>query len=1234
MIPVLPASVESYLKEAGFTATEVMIIKNLLAKDALTLREMATLMTKSTGVLDQAVKKLVSKRIMKRESINGQTKYTLMSLDAIVQWMEKDRQKKSEELERKHQNFESFIASLQLDVHRPKLDHFDSLDGIKKAYASLLAEGTEMLSYCPITCKEEEDALREFRTQYARERQRRGIMLRIIAPDTPLGSRFQSRDPFEYRKTILVPPEELPYTFEKIIVGSTIACIDHAEKRACFIRYGKLAEAERAHFEVLWRRGQQQTAPTGQPVVESRGEAIQMPVELPKKPERSPLASDLGRFFFGRRSVGILVGLAVAAGSITYGLHQYTASLTLKHMGEEAMSIASTGALQINAADLDQLRVEGDWKKPEWAKVVGQLKAIRINNPNIIYVYIFREKASNKNQIEFVSDSHSINPYANIDNDPNNNVDTDGDGKIEVNGADLLQWPGQDFPEPPLGAFAAYNGSTYTKNVSTDQWGSFISGYAPIKNGSGQTVAVLAADVTAGTLKNLTNKTSSWVAYFLIFFFIALVVRLVLFHRPILTELDKIFRLREFFLTKKSVAILVGFVVLSAASTFGLYEYTAALNLRRLGEQAMSVATMGALRLNANDLNQLQIESDWTKPEWPKVVNDLNAIKNNSKIDFVYIIRKNPADKKQMEFVSDAQSLNPLANTDNDPTNDVDLNGDGKIDGNGTDQLIKPGQPYPDVPHEAFDAYNGPTYTKDVYGDGWGLMISGYAPVKDKNGHTVAILSADLQAGTLKNITIDSSSWMAYFFIFFAILILIRFIIFNRDVLMKISNFFRLKEFFFTKRSMVILIGFAFISGAITFGVYEYTSYLNLQRMREKVTSVAATGALQFSSNDIDQLRTHDDIAKPEYAKVIDILNKIRSQNQNIKYTYILRPGAGNVFTFVADADSLDPTAIKDLNDDGKIDAADELNYPGFPYDISQMDVLSSKSYMLPNANKTSYTDQWGTFISGYAPIKGSNNQIAGILAVDVYANEVGDLNRGIFTPVYLFILIFSILIVIRFILLQGEILRKIFTSFQLKKVSVYLGVFIILSAAIAYGFYIHTLYLLQTETATRLMSIASTAASDFDAEDLAQLHFAKDMKTDAYQRVFKKLNQIRDENPGTKFVCIMRRSSFPDAVEFVADADSNYYPIYYEVNGKEVSDEAVPPGTQYDTLYGKSKLFSKAFQSSYAESNYYSDKWGTYLSGAAPIYDKNHKVVAILDLDMDVTDFYKKIQGRFLSWL
>ncbi len=137
----LPISIENYLQEAGFTPTEMLILKRLLEGQAVTLRELAAKTGKSTGVLDQATKKLIDRKIVTKENINDSSKYAISSLEAINKWMKDDMEHRHAVLDRKKQDFEAFISTVKHESSRPDMEYFEGLSGIEQAFSKLLAMG-------------------------------------------------------------------------------------------------------------------------------------------------------------------------------------------------------------------------------------------------------------------------------------------------------------------------------------------------------------------------------------------------------------------------------------------------------------------------------------------------------------------------------------------------------------------------------------------------------------------------------------------------------------------------------------------------------------------------------------------------------------------------------------------------------------------------------------------------------------------------------------------------------------------------------------------------------------------------------------------------------------------------------------------------------------------------------------------------------------------------------------
>lgn len=1225
-VDILPSSIEAYLLEADFSATEILILKRLLKESALTLREIAMKTGKSTGVLDQAMKKLLHKEIVRREIINDSDKFIIGSLDAITTWVDEDMKCKRQLMVRRHQNFEMFIATLKRENERPEMEYFEGKDGMKCAYLKLLESGKELLHYDKVTTLAEEDPLRDFRVQYFRERHRRGIFTRVIAHNTPLGRRFLSRDAFEFRKTILVSPDECPILFERIIVGGVVACFDHDAKKACFIYYPEFAESEAMTFNYIWK---QKIESSSQPATYAYApdQSIAQPVIL----MRTRIFSRLREFFLSRKSIVSFAVFAAIAGGITFGMYRYTESLSFERMRDRVMSIASTAALQIDPKDLEALQAVEDWRKPEWQKVTNQLIQVRQHNDDIMYVYIFRHEKDNPNGLEIVADADSLNPYANVDDDPTNDVDMNRDGKIDGSstGGDYLAWPGQHYPSPPKEAFDGLDKVTANENFYEDQYGKVISGYAPIRNSAGVPIAALVVDLHVSKLAELTSRVFSpfiAVGFFLLIFILFVFVRLAAFNRSLFDEVCQVFHLKSVLITITVAGIL------AIGITYGIYSYTAGLTLDRMRDRVMSIAATAATQIDPKDLEVLQIEADWQRPEWAKVVRQLEDVRlNNEDILFMYLFRRAKDNHERIDFVADSHSINPYANVDDDPSNNVDADRNGIL--NATDVLQWPGQQYPEPPSEALMAFESgkPIANEDFYTDSWGTMISGYAPIRDSEGNTIAVLAADMHVSILRDLTQQKFSPAIAFGVFvllFIIFIFVRLAMFNRSLFDELCKVFHLKTIIGT------LLLASILAMLVTYGLYRYTGYMNVQRIRERALSIAATGAIQFDPAALDQLRTREDVVKPQYKNVIDKLNDIRNQNPIVKYIYIMRPTSDSyIHEFVADADSIDPSAKKDLNFDGVVDEQDRLSPPGeLYYGPKTSDRVEAVFTGFPSVESKPYTDQWGTFITGYGPIKDIDGDVIAFLGVDIYADKVHELTSASFSPLYYFLGFLLFFVALRLMIFNRPLFRNAWKMTQTRRVLVSFAFCAMIAYWVTFFMYLHTLEIMKQEIGKRLMSIAATAAAQIDAKDLEPLRFARDMRREEYQRVFTKLNEIRDMNPDIIWAFILRPTEQSDVWEFVVDADSNYnIPFYIDHNNDGVLDEKeenLAPGVRYSA--SEQATMKEGLYRPAAEKNFFVDQWGFTLSGYAPIRDTNNESVATVGFSIDISEVLTGVKQKF----
>lgn len=485
----LPTSIESYLQEAGFSATEILILKRLLEGEALTLRELAAKTGKSTGVLDQATKKLIERQIVTKESINESMKYAISSLDAINKWMEHDMAQRHEVLDRKRKDFEAFISTVEHESGRPDMEYFEGLAGIEKAFTKLLEKReSAWMHFNPALLREEDDPLVEYRVNMFRARRSNKIFMQVLSPDVPLGRRYQSRDVFEYRQTRLVDPDVFPVSFEQYIVGDTVACIDVAEQRASFIRYPEHAEGQRKLFHVLWCQTE----------VGAKQEECEVQVETQQEADmKTKLLSAMRECFLSRRAMTILAGFAVFALLVTGGLYKYTLELMKNQISSQLLSIVATSAPEINISDIKAISgVASDMNKPEYQKLYTKLNEIRDQNQHLHlqYAYIMRPSEL-ADMYEFVADADSNYFLPDPNNDEAPEVVPPGT-QYEI--SQLAQVKEEQLLlKMPLA----------DKEATTDKWGTYLSASAPIFDELNDGVAIIGVDMDIGEFYKRVNNT-------------------------------------------------------------------------------------------------------------------------------------------------------------------------------------------------------------------------------------------------------------------------------------------------------------------------------------------------------------------------------------------------------------------------------------------------------------------------------------------------------------------------------------------------------------------------------------------------------------------------------------------------------------------------------------------------------------------------------------------------------
>lgn len=132
------------------------------------------------------------------------------------------------------------------------------------------------------------------------------------------------------------------------------------------------------------------------------------------------------------------------------------------------------------------------------------------------------------------------------------------------------------------------------------------------------------------------------------------------------------------------------------------------------------------------------------------------------------------------------------------------------------------------------------------------------------------------------------------------------------------------------------------------------------------------------------------------------------------------------------------------------------------------------------------------------------------------------------------------------------------------------------------------------------LKGSASIIASQINGDTFARIQ-PGDESTPAFTSLQSTLDTIRKAEPSIRYIYTMRQNG--SAVEFVVDAD-------YGIDPDAAIIGEIYPDVTPDLLMG--------FTQTSTGKDFVTDKWGTTLSGYAPIRDGRGKVVGLVGVDMD----------------
>lgn len=193
-----------------------------------------------------------------------------------------------------------------------------------------------------------------------------------------------------------------------------------------------------------------------------------------------------------------------------------------------------------------------------------------------------------------------------------------------------------------------------------------------------------------------------------------------------------------------------------------------------------------------------------------------------------------------------------------------------------------------------------------------------------------------------------------------------------------------------------------------------------------------------------------------------------------------------------------------------------------------------------------------------------------------------------------------------------------------------------LLMIGITFVLYTFTENLLKDRLFERILAIAKTAETQINPEDVVAVKTIEDIDSPSAKRLAGQLVKIRDANPDARFVYILRKTSDPNVLEFVMDAESLDTKEEQELRAGEAleEDELAPlPGDPYE-VDEDPVLRDEAFLYATTQKELLTDQWSQQISSYAPIFDESGEVVAVLGIDVVVDDYLARIREAFFPFV
>jgi sugar-specific transcriptional regulator TrmB len=237
------------LTKSGLSKNEskVFLVLLELGRGTVTQITRKAGLNRTTGydILDN----LVTKGLASISGKEPKQEYIAESPDKIIFLLEKEIDDKKEKLGELKKILPE-MKSLHNVAGRPKVRFYEGVQGLKDVYEDTLNSSEPIRAYASVD--DMHTGLPNYFPEYYERRAGKGIEIRAIIPNTPIGRERKSLDPKEKRETALVPKDKFDFTPEINIYDNKVMIASWREKLGIIIESTEIADAMKKIYELAW----------------------------------------------------------------------------------------------------------------------------------------------------------------------------------------------------------------------------------------------------------------------------------------------------------------------------------------------------------------------------------------------------------------------------------------------------------------------------------------------------------------------------------------------------------------------------------------------------------------------------------------------------------------------------------------------------------------------------------------------------------------------------------------------------------------------------------------------------------------------------------------------------------------------------------------------------------------------------------------------------------------------